>query len=84
MRISKYVDTYGAFFFDGTSHSKAFSVFALYSFSFAAAFAYLCCLTKILISEGDGRMKVVVVKSPKIFKGILRLLFGIKKQDAAE
>ncbi|MGN0567056.1 MAG: stage V sporulation protein SpoVM [Acutalibacteraceae bacterium] len=29
-------------------------------------------------------MKVVVVKSPKIFKGILRLLFGIKKQDAAE
>ncbi|MBQ7047123.1 MAG: stage V sporulation protein SpoVM [Oscillospiraceae bacterium] len=29
-------------------------------------------------------MKVVVVKSPKVFKGILRLLFGIKKQDMSE
>ncbi len=28
-------------------------------------------------------MKVVVVRSPKAFSGILRLLFGIKKQDNA-
>jgi len=26
-------------------------------------------------------MKIVVVKSPKILKGLLRLIFGIKKQD---
>ncbi|MGN0556550.1 MAG: stage V sporulation protein SpoVM [Acutalibacteraceae bacterium] len=26
-------------------------------------------------------MKVVVVKSPKMFKGLLRMLFGIKKTD---
>lgn len=26
-------------------------------------------------------MKVVVWKSPKAFSGILRLIFGIKKQD---
>ncbi len=29
-------------------------------------------------------MKVVVWKSPKFFAGLLRLFFGIKKQDAAE
>jgi len=35
-------------------------------------------------SEGKGGwfMKVVVVKSPRVFRGILRFLFGIKKQDA--
>ncbi len=26
-------------------------------------------------------MKVVVVKSPKIVSGLLRLIFGIKKED---
>lgn len=26
----------------------------------------------------EGLMKVVVVKSPKIFKGFLKLIFGIK------
>jgi len=26
-------------------------------------------------------MKIVVVKSPKILKGLLRLIFGIKKED---
>lgn len=26
-------------------------------------------------------MKIVVLKSPKIFKGILRKLFGIAKED---
>ena len=26
-------------------------------------------------------MKIVVVKSPKLFKGLLRLIFGIKKED---
>ena len=29
-------------------------------------------------------MKVVVVKSPKIIGGLLRMLFGIKKQDFSE
>ncbi len=29
-------------------------------------------------------MKIVVVKSPKIFAGLLRLMFGIRKQPAAE
>lgn len=29
-------------------------------------------------------MKIVVVKSPKALCGILRLVFGIKKQDNAE
>lgn len=27
-------------------------------------------------------MKIVVVKSPKMFAGLLRTLFGIKKQSA--
>ncbi|HIZ17251.1 MAG TPA: stage V sporulation protein SpoVM [Firmicutes bacterium] len=26
-------------------------------------------------------MKVVVVKSPKVLRGILKLIFGIKKDD---
>ncbi|MBE6788582.1 MAG: stage V sporulation protein SpoVM [Ruminococcaceae bacterium] len=26
-------------------------------------------------------MKIVVVRSPKILKGLLRLIFGIKKED---
>lgn len=26
-------------------------------------------------------MKVVIVRSPKVFAGILRLMFGIKKQN---
>ena len=29
-------------------------------------------------------MKIVVVKSPKLFAGLLRLMFGIKKQPMAE
>lgn len=29
-------------------------------------------------------MKVIVWKSPKLFAGFLRLMFGIKKQDAEE
>ena len=28
-------------------------------------------------------MKIVVVRSPKAFRGILRLIFGIKRQDNA-
>lgn len=63
---------------------KIFPVFTVYSSDIVPAFAYLHCLTKFLISEGEGSMKVVVVKSPKVFKGILRLLFGIKKQDMSE
>ena len=26
-------------------------------------------------------MKIVTIESPKIFKGLLRLIFGIKKDD---
>ena len=29
-------------------------------------------------------MKIVIVKSPKLFGGILRLLFGIKKESYIE
>lgn len=29
-------------------------------------------------------MKVVVVKSPKLFAGLLRLMFGIKRETANE
>ncbi len=29
-------------------------------------------------------MKIVVLKSPKMFAGLLRLIFGIKKQRAEE
>jgi len=29
-------------------------------------------------------MKVVVVKSPKLFAGLLRMLFGIKKETPQE
>ncbi|MDY6016982.1 MAG: stage V sporulation protein SpoVM [Oscillospiraceae bacterium] len=28
-------------------------------------------------------MKIVVVRSPKAFRGILRLIFGIKRQENA-
>lgn len=34
-----------------------------------------------LFLEGYA-MKVVVVKSPKMFAGLLRMMFGIKKQEA--
>ena len=29
-------------------------------------------------------MKIVIVKSPKLFGGLLRLLFGIKKESYIE
>ena len=38
-------------------------------------------LTKLLVTEGENEMKVVVVRSPKLFSGILRLIFGIKRQE---
>ncbi|MBO4913695.1 MAG: stage V sporulation protein SpoVM [Oscillospiraceae bacterium] len=31
--------------------------------------------------KGGERMKIVIWKSPKLFSGILRRLFGIKKED---
>ncbi len=34
--------------------------------------------------KGEYIMKIVVVKSPKLFAGLLRLMFGIKKQPMAE
>ena len=73
-----------SFVFLGSIYYKIFSVFTVYSSGFVPAFAFLQLPTQFLISEGDGSMKVVVVRSPKVLKGILRLLFGIKKQDAVE
>ncbi|MBQ9946813.1 MAG: stage V sporulation protein SpoVM [Oscillospiraceae bacterium] len=32
--------------------------------------------------KGAYIMKIVVVKSPKLFAGLLRVMFGIKKQPA--
>ena len=56
-------------------------VFAVH-YSYAhPAFAYLHRLTKLLVTEGENEMKVVVVRSPKLFSGILRLIFGIKRQE---
>lgn len=34
----------------------------------------------VVLLEGNA-MKVVVVKSPRMFAGLLRVMFGIKKQD---
>ncbi len=65
-------------------YCKIFPVFTVYSSGFVPAFVFMQLPTQFLISEGDGSMKVVVVRSPKVLKGILRLLFGIKKQDAVE
>lgn len=73
-----------SFVFSWCIYCKIFPVFTVYSSGFVPAFAFLQLPTQFLISEGDGRMKVVVVRSPKVLKGILRLLFGIKKQDEAE
>jgi hypothetical protein len=39
------------------------------------------CAWYFLFSIGGKVMKVVVVKSPKLFKGVLKLIFGIKKED---
>lgn len=33
------------------------------------------------LSEEVSVMKVVVVKSPKMFTGLLRMMFGIKKSE---
>ncbi|HBV44030.1 MAG TPA: stage V sporulation protein SpoVM [Ruminococcaceae bacterium] len=60
---------------------KILPVFAVH-YSYAhPAFAYLHRLTKLLVTEGENEMKVVVVRSPKLFSGILRLIFGIKRQE---
>ncbi|HAE53200.1 MAG TPA: stage V sporulation protein SpoVM [Ruminococcus sp.] len=32
-------------------------------------------------SKGGIHMKIVVIKSPKILSGILRAIFGIKKEN---
>jgi hypothetical protein len=39
------------------------------------------CAWYFLFSIGGKVMKVVVVKSPKLFKGVLKLIFGIKKEN---
>lgn len=38
---------------------------------------------KLMRSGGNG-MRIVIVKSPKMFSGILRKLFGIKKESYIE
>lgn len=35
---------------------------------------------QILLKE-EGLMKVVVVRSPKLLSGVLKMIFGIKRQD---
>lgn len=60
---------------------KVFSVFTPDNSCAYTAFAYLHRLTKFLVTEGENGMKVVVVRSPKIFSGVLRLIFGIKRQE---
>lgn len=34
-----------------------------------------------ILMKGDSLMKIVVVRSPKALRGILKLLFGIKRQE---
>jgi len=34
-----------------------------------------------ILKKGDSLMKIVVVRSPKALRGILKLLFGIKRQE---
>ena len=34
-----------------------------------------------ILTKGEDMMKIVVVRSPKAFRGILRLIFGIKRQE---
>ena len=38
-------------------------------------------ITPIRNLSGGIKMKIVVVKSPNFLKGILRLIFGIKKEE---
>lgn len=60
---------------------KILPVFVVHHSHGHPAFAYLHRLTKLLVTEGENEMKVVVVRSPKLFSGILRLIFGIKRQE---
>jgi len=65
----------------GNNCREVLSVFTTYNSCGYPAFAYLHRLTKLLVTEGENEMKVVVVRSPKLFSGILRLIFGIKRQE---
>ena len=38
-------------------------------------------LEMLIIYSGGKYMKVVLIKSPKLLSGILRMIFGIKKQN---
>lgn len=38
-------------------------------------------VSSLQINGGTVYMKVVVVKSPKMISGILRMIFGIKKDE---
>ncbi len=81
MRQKRLRVRYNHFICGGDNSRKIFPVFAVY-YSYAhPAFAYLHRLTKLLVTEGENGMKVVVVRSPKLFSGILRLIFGIKRQE---
>ncbi|HBB71127.1 MAG TPA: stage V sporulation protein SpoVM [Ruminococcus sp.] len=35
----------------------------------------------VLFSKGGIEVKVVVIRSPKVLSGILRVIFGIKKDE---
>ena len=41
----------------------------------------MTAFSQILLCKWGIVMKIVVVKSPKILKGLLRFIFGIKKED---
>jgi len=36
---------------------------------------------KYRFSKGGEQMKIVIIKSPKVLSGILRVVFGIKKEE---
>ncbi len=84
MRVQqKRLRVYNYYFISGRDNCcKILSVFSFYNLDGHIAFAYLHRLTKLLVTEGENGMKVVVVRSPKLFSGILRLIFGIKRQES--
>jgi len=53
----------------------------LFSRSFGALGNNIRLFLRQALTEGDF-MKVVLVKSPKLLSGFLRLIFGIKKNNA--
>ena len=59
------------------------------TFSIYNCNSYCCCgfdpsrLKPLqILKKGDSLMKIVVVRSPKALRGILKLLFGIKGHES--